>query len=83
MFNDGSAYDEGTYCTNCDESFNSEDIVVEPVGELYERYKCPLCGFALFGLFLSDYGFLFQQYLLQQSEWDEDVGYCKWKYIAQ
>lgn len=59
--------DEGIYCEECDESYNDERYSLLAVGDCHERFVCPY-GHVLPKAILSNYGFMFQQYLLQGSE---------------
>jgi hypothetical protein len=61
------------YCYACDCSF--VDCAIVPVGEFYVVYGCPCCGDTSGSpIEVNDEWWPVQQYLLQNSEWDEGVG---------
>lgn len=61
---------EDSYCLECDASFDSADMLVQPVDQWHERYGCPKCGHIEPRIHLSDnfYGTAF--YLLSIADDD-------------
>ncbi len=70
---------EDTYCEECDTA--GIDYIEVPVDEFYIRFQCKNCGFIHPKVIQSDYGFQFENYLLNGSQYDEGVSI--WEQIRQ
>lgn len=63
-------YDEGYYCEECDQSYTSDDYVIDQIDEWSERYGCPHCGHFEPRLYATDYFIAFGFYLLSVADDD-------------